>query len=87
MSTTFFDTHDYVKSLQAAGVPPDQAEAHAKALGEAMNSELVKKTDLNEFRAETKNSLTKIEGQFELLKWMMGFTLAGIVALLFKIFH
>ncbi|WP_254426914.1 hypothetical protein [Herbaspirillum sp. VT-16-41] len=45
-----------------------------------MNNELVRKTDLNEFRAEVK-------GQFELLKWMLGFVLAGTVGILFKIFH
>jgi acyl-CoA reductase-like NAD-dependent aldehyde dehydrogenase len=80
MATTLFDTHDYVKRLEAAGIPTDQAEAHAKALAEAMTNELVRKTDLNEFRAEVK-------GQFELLKWMLGFVLAGTVGILFKIFH
>ncbi|BEV15559.1 CCDC90 family protein [Herbaspirillum sp. DW155] len=80
MATTLFDTHEYVKRLEAAGIPTDQAEAHAKALAEAMNNELVRKTDLNEFRAEVK-------GQFELLKWMLGFVLAGTVGILFKIFH
>ncbi|MBW9331896.1 DUF1640 domain-containing protein [Herbaspirillum sp. RU 5E] len=80
MATTLFDTHEYVKRLEAAGIPTDQAEAHAKALAEAMNNELVRKSDLNEFRAEVK-------GQFELLKWMLGFVLAGTVGILFKIFH
>lgn len=80
MATTFFDTHDYVKRLIASGISSDQAEAHAKALAEAMNTELVKKSDLNEFR-------TEVKGQFELLKWMLGFMLAGTVAILFKIFH
>jgi len=87
MATTYFDTHDYVKSLEAAGVPAAQAEAHAKALGDAMTNELAKKSDLNDFRAEVKTSFTEIKGQFELLKWMMGFVLAGIVGILFKVFH
>jgi hypothetical protein len=39
---------DYVKRLEASGIPRDQAEAHAKALAEAMNTELVKKSDLSE---------------------------------------
>jgi hypothetical protein len=80
MATTFFDTYDYVKRLEAAGVSTNQAEAHAKALSDAMNNELAKKTDLNEFRAETR-------GQFELLKWMLGFALAGTVGILFKLFY
>ncbi|AYR24516.1 hypothetical protein RB25_25925 [Herbaspirillum rubrisubalbicans] len=80
MATTLFDTHEYVKRLEATGVPTEQAEAHATALAEAMNNELVKKADLTEFRAE-------VRGQFELLKWMLGFMLAGTVGILFKIFH
>lgn len=80
MATTLFDTHEYVKRLEAAGVPADQAEAHAKALADVMNNELVRKSDMNEFRAEVK-------GQFELLIWMLGFMLAGTVAILFKVFH
>jgi crotonobetainyl-CoA:carnitine CoA-transferase CaiB-like acyl-CoA transferase len=39
VATTFFDTHDYVKRLEESGIPT----AHAKALAEAMNNELVKK--------------------------------------------
>ncbi|AKZ65163.1 MULTISPECIES: DUF1640 domain-containing protein [Herbaspirillum] len=87
MATTFFDTHDYVKRLEESGIPTAQAEAHAKALAEAMNNELVKKADLNEFRAEVGTKFTEVKGQFELLKWMLGFMLAGTVAILFKIFH
>src|ERR1700710_1727792 len=80
MADTFFDTHDYITQLIASGIPIEEAEAHAKALGKAMNSELAKKTDLNAFR-------TEVKGQFELLKWMMGFVLAGIAAMVFKMFH
>ncbi|MDT0358134.1 hypothetical protein RJO15_20265 [Herbaspirillum huttiense F1] len=94
MATTLFDTHEYVKRLEAAGIPRDQAEAHATGLAEAMNSELVTKTDLNAFRAEVSNnfasvatSFAEVRGQFELLKWMLGFMLAGTVGILFKIFH
>ena len=43
MASTFFDTYDSVKRLQAAGVSSHQAEAHAKALSDAMNKERVKK--------------------------------------------
>jgi len=87
MATTLFDTHEYVKRLEATGIPIEQAEAHATALAEAMNNELVKKSDLNEFRAEVATSFAEVRGQFELLKWMLGFMLAGTVGILFKIFH
>lgn len=80
MATIFFNTHDFIKRLIHSGISVDQAEAHATALAEAMRTELMKRSDLNEFRAEVK-------GQFELLKWMLGFMLAGTVTVLFKIFH
>jgi uncharacterized protein YnzC (UPF0291/DUF896 family) len=113
MVNTYFDTHDYVIQLAASGIPTEEAEAHAKALGKAMNNELAKKSDLkalgaetkadlntlraeikadlNAFRAEAKADLNTFKaetrGQFELLKWMMGFVLAGIAAMTFKMFH
>jgi len=94
MIDTFFDTHDYITQLITSGIPIEEAEAHAKALGKAMNNELAKKTDLNAFRTEAKTDLnafrTEVRGQFELLKWMMGFVLAGIttmIAMTFKMFH
>ena len=87
MATTFFDTHAYVKQLEASGVSTEQAEAHATALAQAMNNELVKKADLNEFRSEVNTRLTEVGGRIELLKWMIGFVLATNVAVLFKIFH
>lgn len=79
MATTLFDTHEYIKRLEATGISTEQAEA--------MNNELVKKSDLNEFRAEVATSFAEVRGQFELLKWMLGFMLAGTVGILFKIFH
>ncbi|MDB5774007.1 MAG: hypothetical protein JWP38_140 [Herbaspirillum sp.] len=131
MAATFFDTHDYVKRLECSGIPTGQAEAHAEALTEAMNNELVRKSTLNEFRAEVKADMAKlrseaksnlnefrvevkadmdklrsetradlnafrtevglkfaeIKGNFDLLKWMVGFTLAGMVSIMFKIFR
>jgi hypothetical protein len=104
MANTFFDTHDYITQLTVSGIPFKEAEAHAKALGKAMNDELAKKTDLNALRVETKADLNTLRadlnafraeakadlnmfraetrGQFELLKWMMGFVLAGIAAMI-----
>jgi hypothetical protein len=122
VAITLFDTHSYVKRLEKSGVPSDQAEAHAKVLADVMNKELLKKSDLDEFRievgekfaevgtrftevgtrfaeigtrfaevgtrfAEVETRFTEVKGQFELLKWMLGFMLAGTVTILFKIFN
>ena len=45
------------------------------------------KADMNEFRAEVDGRFIKVQGQFDLLKWMLGFVLAGtasIVSILLK---
>ncbi|MBI5129749.1 MAG: hypothetical protein HZA66_09925 [Rhodopseudomonas palustris] len=41
-----FDTLGYAKRLRGAGVPNEQAEAHAEAAREFIMTELVTKTDL-----------------------------------------
>ncbi|RJF70392.1 hypothetical protein [Rhodopseudomonas palustris] len=42
-----FDTLGYAKRLRSAGIPNEQAEAHAEAAREFIMAELVTKTDLN----------------------------------------
>lgn len=145
MARPFFDTLHYVKRLTASNVSDEQAEAHARALSDAMNNELVRKSDLNEtrselkadinelraefrhdinelraevkhdinelraevksdindlrtevkadineFRAEVDGRFIKVQGQFDLLKWMIGFVLAGTMSIggiLLKMLH
>jgi len=41
-----FDTLEYAKTLQAAGIPQDQAEAHAQALGTALAGAVVVPSEL-----------------------------------------
>jgi len=41
-----FDTLDYAKRLETAGVPTAQAEAHAKALGDALGKSVAFPEDL-----------------------------------------
>jgi hypothetical protein len=41
-----FDTLGYAKKLREAGIPQQQAEAHAEAAREFVMAELVTKTDL-----------------------------------------
>ena len=45
-----FDTLGYTRRLEAAGVPSEQAEAHALALGEALKTQLATKSDIHELR-------------------------------------
>jgi deoxyribodipyrimidine photolyase-like uncharacterized protein len=41
-----FDTLEFAKTLQAAGIPQDQAEAHAQALGTALSGAVVVPSEL-----------------------------------------
>src|SRR5207244_764496 len=74
-----FDTLDYAKKLETAGVPSPQAEAQAKALGEALGravafpgdlvtleNNLVSKLGMVESRLDTKIETVKNELRLEL---------------------
>ena len=67
-----FDTLGYSKRLREAGVPQQQAEAHAEAAREFVMGELVTKTDLALSLDNLKLSLTVRLG---------GMLAAGIVLL------
>ena len=68
MATPFFDTLHYVKHLKKSDVSDKQAEAHAQALSDAMNNELVRKTDLNELRTEVKADFNGLRSDFNALR-------------------
>lgn len=86
MSSVTFDTLKFVERLKAAGIPEGQAramvEAQAEALADSSSSMLATKTDLS--RIELK--LAEHDGEFRLLKWMMGILLAGVASLVLKSF-
>jgi len=49
MATITFDTHKFIRTLKAAGIPENQAEAIAEAFKEAhLEAEFATKTDLRE---------------------------------------
>lgn len=79
MATTAIDTLRFARKLKDAGVPPDQAEAMADALGSELVDQLATKADLRELR-------TELGGAVRLLQWMLGFTLAFVVAIAWRTF-
>ena len=79
MATTVIDTLRYARRLRDAGVPPEQAEAMADAIGSELVENLATKSDLDRAVAE-------IKGTTLLLKWMTGFTLAFVVAIAWRVF-
>jgi len=96
MSVLAFNTLEFADRLKAAGVPTGQAEAQARAMAEvlansredlATNADLRDlKSDLRELRAEIHQLRTEVGGKFMLLQWMLGVTVAGVIALVMKAF-
>jgi hypothetical protein len=78
VATVTFDTLKFVERLKAAGIP----EAQAKAFAEALDSSLASHSDLE--RIERK--LIEHDGEFKLIKFMLGMLIGGVVALVLKSF-
>ena len=80
MPTTVIDTLRYARRLRDAGVPAEQAEAMADAIGSELVENLATKSDLD-------NAVTEIRDTLLLLKWMIGFILAFVVAIAWRVFN
>jgi hypothetical protein len=80
MATISFDTHKFIRKLEAAGLSMQQAEAIADAVKEAQGeADLVTKKDLQ-------IELAPIKSDLLVAKWMMGLILGGTIALVLKSF-
>lgn len=60
-----FDTLDYARKLESAGVPAAQAEVQARALGEALLGTVATRADLDEVRRSSRVDLAALEGRLE----------------------
>ncbi len=96
-----FDTLDYAKKLEGAGVPAAQAEQQTKILAEVLGRTVALPSDLASLernltskaqadKAELKNDLAlfgqKLTGDINLTKWMLGSLMAVNVAIALKLF-
>ena len=86
MSVVTFDTLKYVETLKEAGIPDNHARAQSEALKEVLNTEVATKHDIKELELKIDARFEKVQGEFTLVKWMIGFSLAMSVSILFKIF-
>ena len=89
MTTITFDTLAFVKRLKAAGFNEDQSEALSeafKASQETSIKDLATKFDLKDLEIKMDRDFAEIKAEQRLIKWMMGFVLAGIAALILKSF-
>lgn len=75
MATTVIDTLRFARRLKDAGLPADQADCMAEALGEEFTE-----------HSATKAGLLLVKAELSLLKWMLGFNLAFSVAILWRVF-
>jgi len=86
MSTITFDTLQYVDTLTSAGVPEAQAKAMAKAQAQAIDSasdiKLATKSDVSNIRED----IRKVENELSIQRFMLGATLAGVGAIVMKLF-
>jgi len=76
MSIVTFDTLEFVRTLEAAGMPVEQAEAISVAVRRAQDSADV----------ATKGDIRELAAKIDLLKWMLGFVFAAVISLLIKSF-
>lgn len=66
------DSLGYAKKLRDAGVPQDQAEAHAEAAREFIMTELATHQDLDLLRREFRREFDGLRGEFEGLRGDFG---------------
>jgi len=76
MSAMTFDTHEFVKSLEAAGMPSGQAEAISSGMRKAHDgADIATKGDLREaftrLGAKIDRLDAKLDAKLDMLKWML----------------
>lgn len=79
MAITIFDTHKFVRRLEQAGVPVEQAEVQAEALTEAFNMNLEELVTKDFLAARFAEQRAEISANFKILFWMVGIVMAALV--------
>ncbi len=95
MAAVAFDTLKFVRRLQAAGVPEEQAEAQAEVMAEAFLhnlDSLVTKDYLDarlaEQNARTDQRFARLESRVNLHSWMLGAIMAAtVIPALYSLFN
>jgi len=87
VTTATFDTLKFVRRLESAGFPSDQAEAVANSFRDASGeAELATRRDLRELELKIESRFEQMKGELTLIKWMLGIMLGGVMALVLKAF-
>lgn len=84
MTVLTFDKLAYIDRLKAAGIPEENARAHADGLDVALREQVATKVDLQESRVAMKADLADMKS--DILKWMVGtmFVQTGLIMAVVK---
>lgn len=86
MATITFDTHQFIRKLRDAGFEENQAEAVSDALTQALNESTSLTLASKAGIAKLETKLVEHDGEFKLIKWMLGILLGGVLSLVLKAF-
>ncbi len=85
MTTVTFDTHKFIRRLEAAGFESRQAEAVVGAFSEAQQkAEVATRLDIERLEAKLDARFERVDGELRLNRWMIGVLLAGVASLVLK---
>ena len=84
MATITFDSLKISDKLKASGFTAEQAEAVVRVIAEAQD-ELVTKKDLDVALSPLKIDLAVLKAEINQIKWMLGFVIGGLIAVLAKL--
>lgn len=84
MATITFDSLRVSDKLKSAGFTAEQAEAVVRVIAEAQD-DLVTRKDLDAALSPLKMDLAVLKTEVTQIKWMLGFVIGGIIAVLAKL--
>ncbi len=84
MATITFDSLRVADKLKSAGFTAEQAEAVVRVIAEAQE-DLVTVKDLDAALAPLKTDLAVLRTEVSQIKWILGFVVGGIIAVLAKL--
>jgi hypothetical protein len=84
MATITFDSLRVADKLKSAGFTAEQAEAVVRVIAEAQE-DLATVKDLDAALSPLKTDLAVLKTEVSQIKWMLGFVIGGIIAVLAKL--
>jgi len=84
MSIITVDSLKLSDRLKSAGFPADQAETVVRVIAEAQD-ELVTNKGLDAALSPLKTDMAVLKTEVSQIKWMLGFVIGGIIAVLAKL--